>query len=89
MHGNDVIGVDRSVKPVRVLRANGELGLADTALLVGNRAIFDAAEPALEMRRTCGELAMFQLRRPATLTLHLLRDLWDQSTDRHRDLRER
>lgn len=56
------------------------LGLADTALRVGNRAIFDAAVAVLEsVVSSAGEIGNVPIWWVATLTLHLLRDLWDQS----------
>ncbi len=56
------------------------LGLADTALLFGNREIFDAAVGAIEaVAASASRIGNIPTWWVATLTLHLLRDLWDQS----------
>lgn len=56
------------------------LGLADTALLFGNREMFDSAVRAIEgvvtFAAQIGNIPMWWV---STLTLHLIRDLWDQS----------
>ncbi|HTU36273.1 MAG TPA: DEAD/DEAH box helicase [Candidatus Acidoferrum sp.] len=56
------------------------LGLADTGLLFGNREIFETAIRAIEgvvaSAAAIGNIPTWWV---ATLTLHLIRDLWDQS----------
>ena len=56
------------------------LGLADSGLLVGNREIFDEAIRELEtIVSSAAEIGNIPTWWVATLTLHLIRDLWDQS----------
>jgi hypothetical protein len=56
------------------------LGLADTALLFGDRELFDAAVALIaQVAASASEIGNIPIWWVATLTLHLLRDLWDQS----------
>lgn len=56
------------------------LGLADTALHFGDRSMFDASVQALETVVTsAAQIGNIPTWWVATLTLHLLRDLWDHS----------
>jgi hypothetical protein len=56
------------------------LGLADTALIFGNRAMFDAAVLAIEgVVASAVQIGNIPTWWVATLTLHLIRDLWNQS----------
>lgn len=56
------------------------LGLADTGLLLGDREALDAALRTLEtVASSAGQIGNIPTWWVATLTLHLLRDLWDQS----------
>lgn len=55
------------------------LGLADTALLTGERARYEAAIAALaKLIEAAGDVGNVPIWWVATLTIHLLRDLWDQ-----------
>jgi hypothetical protein len=55
------------------------LGLADTALLTGERARYEAAIAALaKLIAAAGDVGNVPIWWVATLTIHLLRDLWDQ-----------
>jgi len=55
------------------------LGLADTALLTGERARYEAAIGALaKLIAASGDVGNVPIWWVATLTIHLLRDLWDQ-----------
>lgn len=56
------------------------LGLADTALLFGNRELFDAAVRTIEgVVASSAQIGNIPTWWVATLTLHLIRNLWDQS----------
>jgi hypothetical protein len=56
------------------------LGLADTALLFGNLELFDAAVRTLEsVVVSSAQIGNIPTWWVATLSLHLIRDLWDQS----------
>lgn len=56
------------------------LGLADTALLFGNAELFNAAQAAIQAVITSSaELGNIPTWWVATLTAHLIRDLWEQS----------
>ena len=56
------------------------LGLADTALLFGNREIFDTAVVAMQsVVASAAQIGNIPTWWVAALTLHLIRDLWDQS----------
>jgi hypothetical protein len=56
------------------------LGLADTALLFGNNALFNTALQAIEgVIGSAAQIGNIPTWWVATLSLHLLRDLWDQS----------
>jgi hypothetical protein len=56
------------------------LGLADTALLFGNRELFTTAVAAIEVVvASAAEIGNIPMWWVATLTSHLIRDLWDQS----------
>jgi hypothetical protein len=56
------------------------LGLADTALMFGNSDLFNAAYLAIEnVVNLAGQVGNIPMWWVATLTLHLLRDLWDHS----------
>jgi hypothetical protein len=56
------------------------LGLADTALVFGHRETFDAAIRAIEIVvASAAQIGNIPTWWVATLTLHLLRDLWNQS----------
>lgn len=56
------------------------LGLADTGLLLGDLEIFDTALRTLEaVVASAGQIGNIPTWWVATLTLHLLRDLWGQS----------
>ena len=56
------------------------LGLADTALLFGNREMFDTAVLAIQgIVASASQIGNIPTWWVATLTLHLIRDLWDQS----------
>ena len=56
------------------------LGLADTALFLGDREIFDTAIQVLEtVLSSAAQIGNIPTWWVVTLTLHLLRDLWDQS----------
>jgi hypothetical protein len=56
------------------------LGLADTALLFGNNGLFNTALRAIEgVIASAAEVGNIPTWWVATLTAHLLRDLWDQS----------
>lgn len=55
------------------------LGLADTALLTGERARYEAAIAALaNLISAAGDIGNLPIWWVATLTVHILRDLWDQ-----------
>jgi hypothetical protein len=59
---------------------HGGLGLADTGLLLGDREIFDTAIRTLEsVVASAGQIGNIPTWWIATMTLHILRDLWDQS----------
>jgi len=56
------------------------LGLADTALLFGSRELFDGALAAIQaVVGACAGIGNIPTWWVATLTAHLIRDLWDQS----------
>jgi hypothetical protein len=56
------------------------LGLADTALLFGSRRLFDAALAAIQTVVTSSaEIGNIPTWWVSTLTIHLVRDLWNQS----------
>jgi DEAD/DEAH box helicase len=56
------------------------LGLADTGLILGNREVFDTGIGTLEtVVASSAEIGNIPTWWVATLTLHLLRDLWEQS----------
>jgi hypothetical protein len=56
------------------------LGLADTGLLFGNRELFNTAVTAIErVVASAAEIGNIPMWWVATLTSHLIRDLWDQS----------
>src|SRR5271165_1813469 len=56
------------------------LGLADTALLLGDREVFETAIRTLEgVVASAGEIGNIPTWWVGTLTLHLVRDLWEQS----------
>jgi hypothetical protein len=56
------------------------LGLADTGLLLGDREIFNSAVLTLEgVVASAAQIGNIPTWWVATLTLHLLRDLWEQS----------
>jgi len=56
------------------------LGLADSALIMGERALYEQALAALsQVVRAAAEVGNIPSWWVATLTIHLLRDLWDQS----------
>lgn len=56
------------------------LGLADTALVFGNEALFNEAIRLIEsVVGSAGGIGNIPMWWVATLTVHLLRDLWDQS----------
>ena len=56
------------------------LGLADTALLFGNRELFDAAIAVIQsVIASSAQIGNIPTWWVATLTAHLIRDLWDHS----------
>jgi hypothetical protein len=56
------------------------LGLADTGLLFGNRELFDTAVAAIQgVVASSAEIGNIPMWWVATLTSHLIRDLWDHS----------
>lgn len=56
------------------------LGLADTGLLSGNRELFETAVASIaQVAASASEIGNIPTWWVATLTVHLLRDLWDQS----------
>ena len=56
------------------------LGLADSALVTGEPARFEAAISAItELIKAAGDIGNLPTWWAATLTSHLLRDLWDES----------
>jgi hypothetical protein len=77
---NDAFGgEDAAVLALTTLYHRG-LGLADTGLLLGDREIFDTAVRTLEtVVVSAAQIGNIPIWWVATLTLHLLRDLWDQS----------
>jgi replicative superfamily II helicase len=77
---NDAFNVGDAALLALTTEYHRGLGLADTALLFGNRDTFDAAVQLLEIVvSSAGQIGNIPLWWVATLTLHLLRDLWDQS----------
>lgn len=77
---NDEFSAEDAALLALTIEYHRGLGLADTALLLGNREIFDAAVELLAtVVSSAGEIGNIPVWWVATLTLHLLRDLWDQS----------
>ncbi|MBV9268038.1 MAG: DEAD/DEAH box helicase [Acidobacteriaceae bacterium] len=77
---NDPFGADDAAVLALTAEYHHGIGLADTALALGDRDIFDSALQLLEgVIASAAEIGNIPTWWVATLTLHLLRDIWDQS----------
>jgi hypothetical protein len=76
----DEFGAEDAAVLALVTSYHRGLGLADTALVFGDREIFDAAVRTIEIVvASAAQIGNIPTWSVATLTLHLLRDLWNQS----------
>jgi hypothetical protein len=77
---NDDFGPEDAAVLALTTSYYGGLGLADTALLFGIRETYERAVEAMEVvMASAAQIGNIPAWWVATLTLHLIRDLWDQS----------
>lgn len=80
LNEDDSFGVEDAAVLALTTSYHRSLGLADSGLLLGDREIFDEALRVLEIVVTSSaEIGNIPIWWVGTLTLHLIRDLWDQS----------